>query len=99
MVGYLESQGAQVLVFAPTAEQPAFAPTGKMIAVPSIPLPFRPEYRLALGMPRAARQQLADFKPDIVHIAVPDILGYRALKLAQRLGVPAVASYHTRYET
>jgi phosphatidylinositol alpha 1,6-mannosyltransferase len=99
MVGYLLSQGVEVRVFAPTAPVPALPPTGTMVPVPSMPLPFRPEYRLALGMPRAVQQQLADFQPDIIHIAVPDFLGYRALKLAQKLGVPAVASYHTRYET
>ena len=30
---------------------------------------------------------------------MPDLLGYRALKLAQAWRVPVVASYHTRYET
>jgi phosphatidylinositol alpha 1,6-mannosyltransferase len=35
----------------------------------------------------------------LFHIAVPDILGYRALCLAERWQVPVVASYHTRYDT
>jgi len=30
---------------------------------------------------------------------VPDLLGHAALSLAERHGIPAVASYHTRYET
>jgi glycosyltransferase involved in cell wall biosynthesis len=54
---------------------------------------------VALGLPRAAKRALHDFKPDIVHIAVPDLLGYGALTAAQELNVPVVASYHTRYET
>jgi phosphatidylinositol alpha 1,6-mannosyltransferase len=99
LVGYLESRGVEVLVFTPTAEQPAFAHSGTIVPVPSMPLPGRPEYRLALGMPADVRQRLCDFAPDIVHIAVPDFLGRRALKLAQELGLPAVATYHTRYET
>ncbi len=99
LVGYLESQGVEVLVFAPTADKPAFAYQGKVMAVPSIALPGRPEYRLALGMARHVKRQVLDFQPDIIHIAVPDLLGQAALALAQKHGIPAVASYHTRYET
>jgi len=99
LVGYLERQGVEVLVFAPTAHKPAFAYQGTVRTVPSIPLPGRPEYRLALGMAGHVKQQLLDFKPDIIHIAVPDLLGQAALTLARKHGIPAVASYHTRYET
>ena len=99
LVGYLERQGVEVLVFAPTARAPAFAHQGTVKTVPSIPLPGRPEYRLALGMAGYAKRQLLDFGPDIIHIAVPDLLGQAALALAQKHGIPAVASYHTRYET
>jgi glycosyltransferase involved in cell wall biosynthesis len=45
------------------------------------------------------QKQMIEFKPDIIHVAVPDLLGYRALKFAQKWNIPVVASYHTRYET
>ena len=99
LVGYLESHGVEVLVFAPVAAKPAFAHQGELVAVPSIPLPGRPEYRLAPGLGRAAKRRLLDFAPDIIHLAVPDFLGQAALALAKAQGIPAVATYHTRYET
>jgi len=99
LVAYLLSQGVAVKVFAPTAGEPAFAHAGEVISVPSLPLPARPEYRLALGMAGSVKRQLLDFQPDIIHIAVPDLLGHAALKLAHKHGIPAVATYHTRYET
>jgi glycosyltransferase involved in cell wall biosynthesis len=100
LVGYLERHGVEVLVFAPTAREPAFAHQGTLVSVPSLPLlPGRTEYRLALGMPGYVKRQLLDFQPDIVHLAVPDLLGQAALGLAKAHGIPAVASYHTRYET
>jgi glycosyltransferase involved in cell wall biosynthesis len=99
LVGYLESQGVQVLVFAPIADKPAFAHQGRLMPVPSVPLPGRPDYRLALGMGGHAKRQLLDFAPDIIHLAVPDLLGQAALSLAKAHHIPAVASYHTRYET
>ena len=99
LVGYLLSRGVEVLVFAPTAATPALAHQGRLVSVPSIPLPGRPEYRLALGLPGYLKRQMLDFAPDLIHIAVPDLLGQAALSLAERHGIPAVASYHTRYET
>jgi phosphatidylinositol alpha 1,6-mannosyltransferase len=99
LVGYLENHGVEVLVFAPTADTPALAHRGTLVSVPSIPLPSRPEYRLALGLPGTLKRQLLDFAPDLIHIAVPDLLGHGALALAERHNIPAVASYHTRYET
>jgi phosphatidylinositol alpha 1,6-mannosyltransferase len=99
LVGYLQRQGVEVLVFAPVAHEPAFAHQGTLVPVPSIPLPGRPEYRLALGMTGDVKRQLLDFAPDIIHIAVPDLLGHAALALAKAHRIPAVASYHTRYET
>jgi len=99
LVGYLQTQGVEVLVFAPTADTPALAHQGRLVSVPSIPLPGRPEYRLALGLPGTLKRQLLDFEPDLIHIAVPDLLGQAALSLAERHHIPAVASYHTRYET
>lgn len=99
LVAYLEAQGATVRIFAPTGRRAALAHQGELISVPSLPLPGRPEYRLALGMAGYLKRELLDFKPDLIHIAVPDLLGLAALKLAQRHNIPVVASYHTRYET
>ncbi|MFL5258453.1 MAG: glycosyltransferase family 4 protein [Hyphomicrobiales bacterium] len=99
LVAYLQSQAVPVLVFAPTARLPAFESVGEVVSVPSIPIPSRSEYRISLGLPRKARARLAEFRPSLFHIAVPDILGYRALALGRRWNVPVVASYHTRYDT
>ena len=99
LVGYLESRGAQVLVFAPTAKEPAFDHVGKLVSVPSICVPGRGDYRLALGLPARVKQQLEDFKPDLIHVAAPDWLGHSALSWAETHGVPAVASFHTRFDT
>jgi phosphatidylinositol alpha 1,6-mannosyltransferase len=99
LVAHLEKRGIPVLVFAPTAPEPAFASVGELVSVPSVPIPTRSEYRISLGLPGSARDRLAAFKPTLFHIAVPDILGYRALKFAERRRIPVVASYHTRYDT
>ena len=99
LVAFLERRGVPVLVFAPVAETPAFPSAGELVPVPSFAIPTRAEYRIATGLPEAARDRLKAFRPTLFHIAVPDILGYQALKLSESWGIPAVASYHTRYDT
>ncbi len=99
LVGYLLRQGAHVRVYSPTVEHPAFPPTGDLVSVPSLPVPRRPEYRIPMALPRAVRRDLADFAPNIVQIASPDIVAHRAVSWARKRGVPAVASVHTRFET
>ncbi|MEO8813486.1 MAG: glycosyltransferase family 1 protein [Caulobacteraceae bacterium] len=98
LVAYLESHGAEVLVFAPVGKT-AFPHRGTLAPTPSAPMPLRPEYRLALGLTPALRRRLIAFDPDIIHLAVPDLLGRQALRLGLASGRTVVASYHTRYET
>jgi phosphatidylinositol alpha 1,6-mannosyltransferase len=99
LVEYLEQAGATVRVYSPTTGTPAFEPAGTLVSVPSIPLPGRAEYRLALGLPAAIRADVIAFKPDIIHLSAPDLLGRAAQKLARSLGIPCIASVHTRFET
>lgn len=100
LVGHLLSRGAEVRVYSPTTKRPAFAPTGDLVSVPSLPLPAgRDEYRLACGLPGPVRRDLEAFAPDVVHVAAPDILGHRALSWARARGIATVASLHTRFET
>jgi glycosyltransferase involved in cell wall biosynthesis len=99
LVGYLLRQGAQVRIYSPTIPEPAFEPTGDLVSLPSVAIPGRPEYRLGLGLSFKARRDLEAFKPNVVHISSPDIIGHRAVSWARRRKIPAVASVHTRFET
>ncbi|HET6535044.1 MAG TPA: glycosyltransferase family 1 protein [Sphingomicrobium sp.] len=99
LVGYLLSQGVQVRVYAPTVEKPAFPATGDLVSIPAVPIPGRSEYRFPLALPARARRDLAEFAPNVVHIASPDIVGHRAVSWARRNRIAAVASVHTRFDT
>ena len=99
LVGYLLSQGAQVRIYSPTVAKPAFEPTGDLVSLPSVAIPGRPEYRLGMGLNARVRRDLDRFRPNVVHIAAPDIVGHRAVSWARRRQIPAVASVHTRFET
>jgi len=99
LVGYLLRQGAAVRIYSPTIRQPAFEPTGDLVSVPSIPVPGRAEYRAPVMIPRRVKRDLKDFRPNLFHVASPELLGHRAVTLARKWDLPVVASVHTRFET
>lgn len=97
LVGYLISEGHDVLVLGPTVENPPVAQPGRFLPVPSVPFPGRPEYQFSTRFPRSIRRQVEAFAPDVIHLATPDIVGHRALTWARRRGIPVVATYHTHF--
>lgn len=98
LVGHLlESAGFNVRIYSPTSPTPAFPPVGDLVSVPSTPIPFRPDYRVAFGMGPRTRRDVEAFRPDVIHLSAPDPLGSAALRLARRMDVPVVASVHTHF--
>jgi phosphatidylinositol alpha 1,6-mannosyltransferase len=100
LVGHLLRRGVTARVYSPTVANPAFPATGDLVDVPAIPLPGgRGEYRAACGLPAKVRQDLATFRPNLIHVSAPDFLGHRAVSYARRHGIARIASLHTRFET
>jgi len=99
LMGHAIAQGAQVRVYSPTTDTPAFPPTGDLVSVPAFAMPAgRGEYKVARGI-KAVLPDLEAFNPNIVHVAAPEILCHRAVSWARRKGIATVASVHTRFET
>jgi len=101
LVGSLLEQGAAVRVYSPTTDTPAFPPTGDLVSIPSIPFPVpgRSEYRFPIKLSAQVRQDINHFRPNIIHVSSPDIVGRRAVSYAHQHQIPVVASMHTRFES
>ena len=99
LVGYLLKQGASVRIYSPTVENPGMEPTGDLVSIPSMAIPFRSEYRLPLSFSSKARRDLEAFNPNIVHISSPDRVCRQAAAWARRRNIPVLCSVHTRFET
>jgi glycosyltransferase involved in cell wall biosynthesis len=99
LADFLLRNGAAVRVYAPVVENPDFEPTGDLVPVPSIPVPLRGEYQLPLRLSAKVKRDLAEFAPNVVHVASPDPVGHRAVTWGRKHGVPVLASVHTRFET
>jgi len=99
LVGYLLRHGAAVRVYSPVVDEPAFPPTGDLIALPSLALPGRGEYRLPFALGPGARRDLRKFAPNVVHVSSPDFAAHRAVSWARHRHLPVLASVHTRFDT
>jgi glycosyltransferase involved in cell wall biosynthesis len=97
-VAALLNADVPVRIYAPVNRIPAIAPhAGDLVTVPSIPIV--PPYRLAVGLPPSIKRDLADFRPNLVHIATPDLLGVAAQEWARRRKIPVVTTFHTHFSS
>ncbi len=93
---HLERGGHDALVIAPQADRlPEVVHGARVVAAAGLPLPGYPQVRVSTTGARRLAGTLADFEPDIVHLASPFVLGWRGLIAASGLGVPTVAIYQT----
>jgi phosphatidylinositol alpha 1,6-mannosyltransferase len=90
---HLEAEGHDALVVAPTG--PATYAGFPVRHARGARLPFYKDFRIGLESRRRLRRIIADYAPDVVHIASPATLGHQAALAARELDVPAVAIYQT----
>lgn len=92
-VDHLQRMGDEVLVVAPDGGLKEHK-GARIYGVSGFPLPLYPELKLALPRP-AIGEELERFKPDIVHVVNPAVLGLAGLFYSKTLNIPLIASYHT----
>lgn len=92
-VRHLTESGHETLVVAPGA--PGSRSDERTRLLPSMPLPAYPQVRVAFGRTGTLAGILRDYRPDVVHLASPFVLGWRAVAAAAHLDLPTVAVYQT----
>lgn len=86
--------GHEVHVFAPHDPPPHYGGHG-ITRVPAVSFrPWYPELFLGLPRPRLGRE-LDRFRPDIVHVVNPVVLGLWGSTIALQRDLPLLASFHT----
>ncbi|KAA3646490.1 MAG: glycosyltransferase family 1 protein [Chloroflexi bacterium] len=90
---YLEDEGHDSIMFAPSGTIDEYAAT-PIYQHRSVRPPFYPEIRM--GNPAArVEKRIKEFQPDLIHLVNPTLLGLAGLRVARKLRIPIVASYHT----
>jgi len=91
VLDYLAANGHEAIVIVPTAGSPSHYAGFAVHQVPAI------AYRqFPVGLPNPMVQRLiAEFRPDVIHVASPFMLGAQAIAAGRRLGIPSVAIFQT----
>lgn len=90
---HLAAKGHQAILFAPSGGPSEFAGF-PVIGVPGIRAPYYSE--LKLNFPRRGTFHILQrFRPDLLHVLHPFVLGPFGMRIARRLHIPVVASFHT----
>lgn len=101
VLDHLAARGDDVLVVAPDAgpDVPATVGGARVVTVPAWSFPGYADVRVATGRVSPITAILRDFGPDVVHLASPFALGWRAALAASALDLPVVAVYQTDVPT
>jgi phosphatidylinositol alpha 1,6-mannosyltransferase len=92
-IRYLQETGREVLIFAPDTAVPRVGDS-EVVNLPSFTLQAASETRVALPIP-AITKRIAEFQPDLVHLASPAVMTIAGMAAGRELNVPVVANYQT----
>ena len=91
LMEHLADRGDEAILIVPAAGSPRSYAGFRVHEVPA--LAYR---QFPVGLPNSQISGLlARFRPDVVHVASPFLLGAQSIAAANRLGVPSVAIYQT----
>lgn len=97
LVDGLRERGHRVRVIRPRQGR-SDRPDGHDEPVPGLPLPGYPGLRFGLpAAGRLARLWRAE-RPDLVHVVTEGPLGWSAVSVARRLGIPVTSGFHTNFD-
>jgi glycosyltransferase involved in cell wall biosynthesis len=92
---HLHAEGHETLLFAPQGAPETYA-GAEIVPLAGVTFPLYPELALTPPQP-GMTSRLRQFRPDIVHLVGPAILGAATPNLVQHLRVPLISSYHTDF--
>lgn len=92
-ISRLTGRGDQVLLVAPDGGVANFR-GAHVVPVPNLPLPMYPEAVISVPN-RDVWRRVDAFKPDLIHVVNPIVLGAAGVQIARSSNIPLVASFHT----
>jgi phosphatidylinositol alpha 1,6-mannosyltransferase len=93
---HLRRRGHDAVIVAPDdTDVPQTCAGFDVVTFDSISFPLYTDFRVSVTPSFVLERFLADWAPDVVHVAAPFVIGHSALNAAARLTLPTVAVYQT----
>ncbi len=97
LVGGLRERGHRVSVIRPR-QGAGDEGNAHETPLPGLPLPGYPGLRFGLPAGRRLARQWRQQRPDLVHVVTEGPLGWSAVSVARRLGIPVTSGFHTNFD-
>ncbi len=97
LIGTLEEENIDFRFFSPVKPDTHYSWTDKVTKVKSVPFFLYKYYHMGVPFFEGISRQLDEFKPDLIHLCAPTLLGVYGLNYAHRHDLPVVTSYHTHF--
>ena len=68
------------------------------LALPGMPLPGYPGLKFGLPAGRRLMRQWRQQRPDLVHVVTEGPLGWSAVSVARKMGIPVTSGFHTNFD-
>lgn len=95
VVRHLAEHGHETLVIAPRSAGAETEGGARTALLTSVPFPSYPQVRVVVARVARIAAILREFRPDVVHLASPFVLGWQGVVAADLLRIPTVAVYQT----
>lgn len=97
LVAHATARGHEVGLVTPRVSREDASGTSFHRQLAGMPVPVYPELKLARPLDGTGRRLLAEFRPDLVHVATESTVGASGARWALRQGIPLVTSFHTNF--
>ena len=97
LVGGLRERGHRVNVIRPRQGK-ADGGNEHEMALPGLPLPGYPGLRFGLPAGGRLARQWKRQRPDLVHVVTEGPLGWSAVSVARKMGIPVTSGFHTNFD-
>lgn len=97
LVDTLQQENIEFQFFSPVKPDHTYTWSQKVKQVKSVPFFLYKDYKMGLPFFEGIKRQMDEFKPDLIHICSPTLLGVYGLNYATRNNIPVVTSYHTHF--
>ena len=92
---HVERTGHEAIVYAPGVDDGSSYAGTSVVGLPWVPMPGYREVCISTAGTRTFVNHFREFRPDVIHLASPFVIGPPVIRAARQLDIPVVAVFQT----